>query len=287
MLSEESAVRQQEGGTFSDIFERTSFANRAPGLVWYIAIQIIAFAVLPIGLFLFRRLPDGGYLLSKALGLLLVAYLAWLLASLRILDFSAGGLWLMILAVVLVSGLLVWRGGVDVLDFFQRRWKLILFCEALFVVALVSFYGIRAWNPDLWHPWRGGEKPMDFAYLNAVTRSTEMPPYDPWFSGGHLNYYYFGQFQVASLTKLTGILPSTAFNLAIALVFALTVAGVLQPGLQPRGKPERGRRPRPTPQPLGPLFCRYNCSHIRRHNRQPGRHGAARPGHLEGHLRPG
>ena len=225
MLSEKSAVRQQEGGTFSDIFDRTSFANRAPGLVWYIAIQIIAFAVLPIGLFLFRRLPDGGYLLSKALGLLLVAYLAWLLASLGILDFSAGGLWLMILAVALVSGLLVWRGGVDVLDFFRRRWKLILFCEAIFVVALVSFYGIRAWNPDLWHPWRGGEKPMDFAYLNAVTRSTEMPPYDPWFAGGHLNYYYFGQFQVASLTKLTGILPSTTFNLAIALVFALTVGG--------------------------------------------------------------
>ena len=225
MLSEESAARQRAGGTFSDIFDRTGFANRAPGLVWYIAIQIIAFSALPIGLFLFRRLPDRGYLLTKALGLLFVGYLSWLLASLRILDFSAGGLWLMIAVVAGVSGLLVWRRGAEVMDFFRRRWKLILFCEALFVVALVSFYGIRAWNPDLWHPWRGGEKPMDFAYLNAVTRSTDMPPYDPWFAGGHLNYYYFGQFQVASLTKLTGILPSTTFNLAVALVFALTVGG--------------------------------------------------------------
>ncbi len=255
MLSDESAARQQEGGTFSDIFERTSFANRAPGLVWYIAVQIIAFAVLPIGLFLFRRLPDGGYLLSKALGLLLVAYLAWLLASLRILDFSAGGLWLMILAVALVSGLLVWKGGGDVLDFFRRRWKLILFCEALFVVALVSFYGIRAWNPDLWHPWRGGEKPMDFAYLNAVTRSTEMPPYDPWFSGGHLNYYYFGQFQVASLTKLTGILPSTAFNLAIALVFALTVAGSFSLVYNLAASRNGGGDRAPPPSPSGPYLA--------------------------------
>ena len=225
MLSEESAARQQAGGTFSDLFDRGGFSNRFPTLVWYIAVQIIAFAALPIGLFLFHRLPDRGYLLSKVLGLLLVGYLAWLLASLRLLDFSPGGMWLMIVVVGAASGLVIWKGGVGVSDFFRQRWRLVLFCEALFLVAFLSFYGIRAWNPDLWHPWRGGEKPMDFAYLNAVTRSTEMPPYDPWFSGGHLNYYYFGQFQVASLTKITGVLPSTAFNLAVALVFALTVGG--------------------------------------------------------------
>lgn len=255
MLSDESATRQQEGGTFSGIFDRSSLANRAPGLVWYIAVQVIAFAVLPIGLFLFRRLPDGGYLLSKALGLLLVAYLAWLLASLGILEFSAGGLWLMILVAALGSGLLVWRGGVDLVDFFRRRWKLILFCEALFVVALVSFYGIRAWNPDLWHPWRGGEKPMDFAYLNAVTRSTEMPPYDPWFAGGHLNYYYFGQFQVASLTKLTGILPSTTFNLAVALVFALTVGGAFSLVYNLAASRNGGGDRAPPPSPSGPYLA--------------------------------
>ena len=225
MLSEGSAARQQAGGTFSDLFDRGSFANRFPTFVWYIAVQLIALATLPIGLLLFSRLPDRGYLLTKVLGLLFVGYLAWLLASLRILDFSPGGLWLMIVVVGAVSGLVAWRGRVGVVDFFRRRWRLILFCEVLFLVAFLSFYGVRAWNPDLWHPWRGGEKPMDFAYLNAVTRSTEMPPYDPWFAGGHLNYYYFGQFQIASITKITGVLPSTAFNLAIALVFALTVGG--------------------------------------------------------------
>ena len=255
MLSDESVARQQADGTFSDIFERASFANRAPGLVWYIAIQIIAFSTLPIGLYLFRRLPDRGYLLSKVLGLLFVGYLAWLLASLRILDFTAVGLWLMIVVVSGISGVMMWRGGVDVLDFFRRRWKLILFCEALFVVALVSFYGIRAWNPDLWHPWRGGEKPMDFAYLNAVIRSTEMPPYDPWFAGGHLNYYYFGQFQVASLTKLTGILPSTAFNLAIALVFALTVAGAFSLVYNLAASRNGGGDRAPPPSPSGPYLA--------------------------------
>ena len=118
MLSEESAARQQAGGTFSDIFDRGSFANRFPTFVWYIAVQIIALAALPIGLLLFSRLPDRGYLLTKVLGLLFVGYLAWLLASLRILDFSPGGLWLMIVVVAAVSGILVWRGRVGVVDFF-------------------------------------------------------------------------------------------------------------------------------------------------------------------------
>ena len=51
------------------------------------------------------------------------------------------------------------------------------------------------------------------------------PPTTPGLRAVTLNYYYFGQFQIASITKITGVLPSTAFNLAIALVFALTVGG--------------------------------------------------------------
>ena len=66
---------------------------------------------------------------------------------------------------------------------------------------------------------------MELAYLNAVVRSTTLPPFDPWFAGGLLNYYYWGYFVVSNIIKVSGILPYIAFNLAVPMFFALSITG--------------------------------------------------------------
>ena len=226
VYSPQDAAIQQSGGTWTDIIHPASWTNRLPVLAWLVALQLIALATLPLTFVVFRPLSDRGYLLGKALGILLVGLIVWLLASLQWFAFSRASIALALALMAAVSlGILAfsWR---DIADFIRRRWHTIAVAELIFLAAFLAFVLLRMANPDLWHPYRGGEKPMDFAYLNAVLRSTIMPPYDPWFGGGYLNYYYWGQFLTATLIKATGILPTTAFNLAVPTFFALTAGGV-------------------------------------------------------------
>lgn len=226
MYSAEDAAIQQGGGTWIDIIRPRSWTNRLPALAWLGALELIALVTLPLTFVVFRPLSDRGYLLGKALGILLVGLVVWLLASLQWMAFSRASIGLAIALMAAVSlGILAlrWR---EIADFIRRRWSTIVIAELIFLAAFLSFVLVRMANPDLWHPYRGGEKPMDFAYLNAVLRSTIMPPYDPWFGGGYLNYYYWGQFLAAMFIRATAIEPVVAFNLAVPTFFALTVGGV-------------------------------------------------------------
>ncbi len=225
VLSPEDAAAQQAGGTWREIVSVDSWANRVPVLAWLIVVEGLSLLALPAALLLFRPLPDRGYLLTKALALLAACLVVWLLASLRWMPFSQGAIGVGVAVLALASlAALALRGG-EIRAFVRDRWRLIAICEAVFLAAFFAFVLLRMANPDLWHPYRGGEKPMDFAYLNAVVRSTFMPPYDPWFGGGYLNYYYWGQFIVATLIRATGIQPAVAYNLAVPTFFALAVGG--------------------------------------------------------------
>ncbi|HEY3991789.1 MAG TPA: DUF2298 domain-containing protein, partial [Ktedonobacteraceae bacterium] len=225
LLSPKQIVNDQNSPPFSQQFPADSLANHQPTFFWWLTLTFLGWLVYPLAFFTLRGLSDRGYLFAKTLGLLLLAYLSWLFANWHLVAFSQRSE-LLVLGLLASAALLlvVWLRR-TLWAFLRERWRLLLLEECLFCLAFLLFVCIRSFNPDLWQPAYGGEKPMELAFLNGILRSPFMPPLDPWFSGGSINYYYYGYVIVAALIKLTGIVPTTAFNLAIPTLFALTFTG--------------------------------------------------------------
>ncbi|MEX1018795.1 MAG: DUF2298 domain-containing protein, partial [Litorilinea sp.] len=194
----------------------------AAALVWWSVLWLMGLIAWPLTFRIFSRLRDRGYLLARSLGWLLTGWLLWLGASVQLWHNSVRNAWLIVGACAVIGLALAWRQRVAMLAFLRHRWQVLVVGEVVFAVAFVLFVQIRIFNPDLWQPWRGGEKFMEFAFLNGILRSPTFPPVNPHFAGGYINYYYYGLYLVAHLTKLTGIYAEVAFNLAVASLFALT-----------------------------------------------------------------
>ncbi len=190
-------------------------------LVWWLMMQVVALAALPLCLTLFRRLPDRGYTLSKAFALLLVGYVFWILNVMRVLPNTTGGIVLVVLLFYGASALLLWRRRDELLAFWRERWWLVYATEGLFFLAFVMAAYLRSYVADI----GGTEKPMDFMFLNAVTRGEHFPPPDPWLAGANVSYYYFGYLLVSIMTRLSGLETSIGFNLGLAMIVALAVVG--------------------------------------------------------------
>ncbi|MEJ5200059.1 MAG: DUF2298 domain-containing protein, partial [Anaerolineae bacterium] len=224
----EEAQLQYAGGTWSELFNEDALLNRWPVLSvlgWLLLIELLGLVAFPITFVLLRGLADRGYGVSKVLGILLLAWLSWIGPALRIAPYRRWWIALMLGVLIGLAAALAWRRRDALRTFVRERRSLLLTSEAIFLAMFLLFLLIRIGNPDLWHPARGGEKPMDFAYLNAVIRSTIFPPIDPWQSGGFMNYYYFGFVIVGTLVKLIGIVPWVAYNLIVPTLFALTGVG--------------------------------------------------------------
>jgi YYY domain-containing protein len=201
-------------------------------LSWWLAVEILGLAALPLAWRMFRNLPDRGYALAKPLGMLLTSYVFWLAVSLRLFANTRVSLVVCLLVVASGSLFLLARRGSGITDgegekegllpWLRTNLGLVATNELLFLVAFAVLTVIRAYNPEI----SGTEKPMDFAFLNAILRSEYFPPLDPWLSGFAISYYYFGYLIVAVITRLSGVPSEVAFNLAIALLFALTANGV-------------------------------------------------------------
>jgi YYY domain-containing protein len=192
-----------------------------PVLLWWLILQALGLAAMPLVWRIFRNLPDRGYAFARPLGLLVAGYVLWLGAISGILTNQQGTIAVIVAAVGAGCWGLSRAVWADMLAAFRRSLRLVLVYETLFLGVFALWAIFKAYNPDIAYT----EKPMEVAFLNAILRSERFPPLDPWLSGFSISYYYFGYVLIALLTKLSGVPSNAAFNLAVPLLMALTVTG--------------------------------------------------------------
>ncbi|MDW5549371.1 DUF2298 domain-containing protein [Methanosarcina sp.] len=180
-------------------------------IFWFIFIEMIGLISMPLARIAGDRLADRGYSAARTLGIVLVTYLAWLFSY--VWGFNRRTILISVLLLCLISGIIYRKQRI------LPEKKVLFSNELVFAAGFFLFLLIRMHLPEIYRH----EKFMDFAFLNAVTRTSSFPPADPWFAGGSLEfYYYFGYLSVGVPGKLLSVEPSMLFNLAIALTFALS-----------------------------------------------------------------
>jgi YYY domain-containing protein len=203
-------------------------------LRWWAVLLLIGTTAVPLAYTFFQQLPDRGYAFVKMLGLLVVGYLFWLLASLGVVANGLGGILLALLGLAGLSAAAYWRRadiwGVDeevvaqrpsLPDWLRQNWRYILLTELLFLLIFGLWVWVRAQHPAI----EATEKPMEFAFLNAASFSPTYPPLDPWLSGFAISYYYFGYVMTSVVARLAAVPEFVAFNLGVAWIVAGTAVG--------------------------------------------------------------
>jgi uncharacterized membrane protein len=196
-------------------------ADLLPLVAFWAVGLVLAALHLPLVHGLLASFVDRGWPFARVLGLAIGGYLTWLVSSLGLAPFTRASCWLLILAVPAwiawrARGLSPWRRAWGE----GRRW--IVAEEAAFLLVLLAWSWLRGTRPEL----EGLEKFMDFGFATAAARASHMPPIDPWLAGETINYYYFGQYLLAYVHRLSGIPLAVAYNLMLAgLAATVTTCG--------------------------------------------------------------
>lgn len=188
---------------------------------WWLLAALMGLAAMPVTGQLFSRFDDKGWIFSKVLAIAVTGYLTWLLVSVKLLPFTA----------VACIGVTVVCAGVCFFLFLRQTKKgtecfptehlsLVYWEEVIFFAAFLMWTYLAGFHPQAY----GTEKFMDYGFMEAMMRSTTLPAKDIWYSEGHINYYYGGQYFAVFLTKLSCTKVELTYNLMRTFVAGLAFA---------------------------------------------------------------
>ena len=185
---------------------------------WWILAGLLGFVGMPLTGRLFAGFEDRGWIFSKVLSIALTGFVVWFLVSVKILKFTIGSCIFVCVLYAAGSLFLFYKQSRQGRECFPvGKASLIFWEELLFFGMFLLWTYFAGFHPAAY----GTEKFMDYGFMEAMMRSTELPAVDLWYSQGHINYYYGGQYFAVFLTKLSGSKVEITYNLMRAFVAGL------------------------------------------------------------------
>ena len=192
-------------------------------LIWFSTL-LVGFVSWPAAALFFGRFSDRGYTIAKISGWIILSYLLFLFATLKILPLHIGSLLLVIILWIALNVFLERR--FRILRQKPFDWKQIALIEISFFALMAFMAFIRGHNPEL----SGVERFMDFGFIQTLFNVNTLPLADMWFLGESVNYYYFGHFMGYVILSLSNISSVPGFFVLIAWMFGLLGIAVYRLG---------------------------------------------------------
>ena len=188
--------------------------------VWWLMFFILGTSAFPLTFLLFSKFRDRGYLFAKLIGLLVPAYTIFVINLLKLLPLTLPTILAAIFIFALFNLYLLKENLVAIKQFLSNNIRLLAVQEIVFTLGYLLWVIVRGYQPDV----NGLEKFMDLGFINSILRSTYLPPVDMWASGEIINYYWFGHYLTALLTKISHIPSSITYNLMLATILGLALS---------------------------------------------------------------
>jgi YYY domain-containing protein len=160
-----------------------------------------------------REIPtDVSWALAKVLGFFGFAWIIAAPASAGLYQLNDGWIRVTFVFLALAGAFLVVTAGHFRGAALRQNIRSVLIPETLFLVIYFGFTFIWSLHCIL----GGGEKVMNYTFLNFFIHNDQLPPQDPWAAGMRMQYYYFGSFAHALWHRLSGIPSAVGYGLAVS-----------------------------------------------------------------------
>lgn len=188
--------------------------------IWWFAVTALGMIAMPLSAMIFKNFDDRGWMFSKILGVAGTGFFTWWLVSIRIMKFNTLTC-LLICALCLAAAVAAWKWCPEVRLNIQKADRELIFLEEIvFILVFLMWTYLAGFNSQAY----GTEKFMDYGFMEAMMRNTTLPPRDLWYSEGHINYYYGGQYFAVFLTKIAFREIRVTYNLMRAFVAGVAFA---------------------------------------------------------------